>query len=530
MKRSESEKLRGDAPGSVEMIQDSPGQEAPTSSRRGGRPWLKRTLGVTTVLLLLLVSVVLGRTLLYRPRMLPVKPVEALPVDERRAAEHLARTLSIPTISSDTTGSAELAVFQQLHAALEEMFPLTHKVLRREVVADKSLLYILEGTEPSLKPILLLGHTDVVSIEQDTQADWKVPPFEGRIVDGTVWGRGARDFKLGVVASLEAVELLLERGYRPRRSVYLAFGHDEEIGGAQGAGRLSALLMSRGLQFEYVLDEGLMITTGVAPGVTAPVAMVGVAEKGNLTLELVVKSEGGHSSLPPRDTAIGVLSQALARVEARQMPLHLEEPINQLLDVLGPEMDFATRVVFANRWLFGKLLEQRLSRKPVTDALLHTTTAITLVEGGIKRTVLPRRARALINFRILPGDSVASVVEHVHKVVDDPRVEINTLEVSRFEPSPVSSTETAGYRTLDRTIREVFPSVLVAPSLFMARADARYYQDLSRAVYRFSPQRMSREEMSQLHGTNERIPVSELAEAVRFYAQLIRNSDALDTP
>jgi carboxypeptidase PM20D1 len=528
MKRSESEKLRGDAPGSVEMIQDSPGQEEPTGPRRGRRPWFKRTLGVVTVLLLLLVSVVLGRTLLYRPQVLPVKPVEDLPVDERRAAEHLARAISIPTISSDTMGSAELAVFQRLHVALEEMFPLTHKTLRREVVADGSLLYIFEGTDTSLKPILLMGHTDVVNVEESTLGNWKVPPFEGRIVDGTVWGRGARDFKLGVVASLEAVELLLERGYRPRRSVYLAFGHDEESRGTHGAGRLSALLKSRGLQFEYILDEGLMVTTGLAPGLTAPVALVGVAEKGNLNLELVVESEGGHSSLPPLDTAIGVLSRALARVEEQQLPLHRDGPISQLLDVLGPEMDFATRVVFANRWLFGKLLEQQLARKPATNALLHTTTAITLVEGGISRTVLPRRAQALINFRILPGDSVASVVEHVRKVVDDPRVQIRPLDIALFEPSPVSSTETAGYRALDRTIREVYPSARVAPSLFMAQTDTRYYQGLSSAIYRFSPQRLSPAEMNQLHGTNERVPVSDVAEAVRFYAQLIRNSDAME--
>jgi carboxypeptidase PM20D1 len=489
-------------------------------------PPLKRTLSTAAALVLLLAAVVLVRAATYRSTHSPPAPVAPLPLDEAKVAGHLARAITIQTVSSEEKGPAPAEVFAQLHAALAEMFPRAHQALRREVVAEKSLLYTFEGTDPALKPILLLGHLDVVGIEAGTEGDWQQPPFAGTVVDGQVWGRGARDFKLGVVASLQAIEILLEQGFRPRRTVHLAFGHDEELGGHRGAGELAKLLQSRGLRMELVLDEGMTLTTGMAPGIDRPVALIGVAEKGCVNVELVAKAEGGHSSMPPSQTAIGILSRAITRLEERQMPRDLDGPISPLLDALGREMGFGNRIIFANRWLFGPLVERRLSARPASDALLHTTTAVTIFDAGVKRSALPKQARAIANFRILPGDSVASVVDHVREVVDDPRIALTPLEESRVEPSPVSDITTPGYRLVEQSIREVFPSAVVAPSLFMGRTDSRYYMGLSDAVYRFSPQRVAPGEASQFHGTNERIPLSNLAESVRFYAQLIRNASA----
>lgn len=492
------------------------------------RSYLKRALAAAAAALLLLAATVLVRAATFRAVHAAPGPVERLEVDEGRVADHLARAIRVQTVSSEETGPASAESFAQLHAALAEMYPRAHQALRREVVAERSLLYTLEGSDPALEPLLLLGHLDVVGVETGTEGQWKYPPFSGTVAEGAVWGRGSRDDKLGAVSMLEAVELLLEQGFKPRRTVYLAFGHDEELGGSRGAGQLGQLLKSRGIRPLLVLDEGMTITTGLAPGIDAPVALIGVGEKGCVNVELVARAEGGHSSMPPPQTAIGILSRAVSRLEDHPMPRHLDGPIRQLLDALGPQMGFLNRAVFANRWLFGPLVERRLAAKPTSDALLHTTTAATIFEAGVKRSALPQQARAIVNFRILPGDSVASVLQHVRDVVDDPRISLTALPESQVEPTPISDTSAAGYRLIERSIREVVPSAVVAPSLFMGRTDSRYYMELSPHVYRFSPQRLLPGETSQFHGPNEHLPAASLVEGVRFYAQLIRHSSSTE--
>jgi len=489
---------------------------------------LKRTLTLAAALVLLPAAVVLARAAAYRPeRNVPARAAD-LAVDEAKVADHLARAIRIQTISSEATGPAPVEAFTALHAALAEMFPRAHQALRREVVAERSLLYTLEGSDPALEPVLLLAHLDVVGVEAGTEGQWKHPPFAGTVADGSVWGRGSRDDKLGAVSILQAVELLLEQGFKARRTVHLAFGHDEELGGHRGAGELAKLLKSRGVRPLLVLDEGMTLTQGMAPGIDAPVALIGVAEKGCVNVELVARAEGGHSSIPPPRTAIGALSRAIARLEDHPMPRHLDGPIRPLLDALGPEMGFGNRVVFANRWLFGPLVERRLSAKPTSDALLHTTNAATIFEAGVKRSALPQQARAIVNFRILPGDSVASVLQHVREVVDDPGISLTALQESQVEPTPLSDTSATGYRLIERSLREVIPGVVVAPSLFMGRSDSRYYMELSPHVYRFSPQRLLPGETSQFHGPGEHISLASLAEGVRFFAQLIRHSSSTE--
>jgi carboxypeptidase PM20D1 len=440
------------------------------------------------------------------------------------AAERLAGALRLATISHEDPESFDGEIFRQFHTYLEETFLNVHSTLTWETVNEYSLLYRWAGTDPSLAPMGILAHIDVVPVEPGTEDNWTHGAYEGRIEDGFVWGRGALDMKDILMGSLEAVEMLLEEGLQPRRTVYLAFGHDEEVGGQNGAVAIAALMQSRGVQLDHVIDEGGAIADGMVPGIPGSVAMVGVAEKGSMSLELLVKTDGGHSSMPPTQTAIGILSAGIQRLEQHQMPLAIAGATEAMFDYLGPEMPFGQRIFVANRWLFGGLLKRMFAASAEGAAMLRTTTAPTIFQAGVKANVLPSTARAVVNFRILSGDSTAHVIEHVRRTLDDPRILVQPVEGFASEPSPVSDVNSESFRTLNRTIREVFPGTIVAPYLVVAGTDSRHYAGIAQNVLRFGGTRMGPDDMNRIHGTDERVGVEAYADLVRFFVQYIRNS------
>jgi carboxypeptidase PM20D1 len=303
--------------------------------------------------------------------------------------------------------------------------------------------------------------------------------------------------------------------------VYLAYGHDEEVGGTGGAREIARLLESRGVQLEMVLDEGGVIGEGVLPGVTAPVALVGIAEKGFVTLELSARVSGGHSSLPPRQGAVGIVSAAVVKLDGNPMPARLEGPTEELFNRIGPRFPLAQRAVFANLWLTRALVTRQLENRPNTNAMVRTTIAPTIFQAGTKDNVLPSYARAIINFRILPGDSIASVVEHVRRVIDDDRVEVKPAGRFSAEPSAVSSSVSSAFRALELSIRSIAPDVIVAPYLVVVVTDARHYSNLSRNIFRFLPLRLGSQDIVRMHGINERIGIKEYEAAVRTYRQIV---------
>ncbi|MFH1539795.1 MAG: M20 family peptidase [bacterium] len=470
-----------------------------------------------------LIVVMAARTVAFSSKQMKVEPIGRDEVDAGAASGRLAGAIRFRTISYQDPEKMEVEEFLGLHKYLEDNFPGVHRELKKEIVADYSLLYTWEGRETGLKPILLMSHIDVVPVEQGTEGDWEYPPFEGRVADGFVWGRGTMDVKSGVTGLLEAVEKLLGEGFRPRRTVYLAFGHDEEVGGGEGARAVASLLKSRGVRLEYVIDEGGAVIEGAFPGIKAPIAFVGIAEKGYLSLELVVEGEGGHASTPPLNTAIGVLGRALHRLERRQFPARLNG-VEQTFRHLGPEMPPVLKVLAANRRLFSPLIKKLLSRKRETNAAIRTTIAPTMLEGSRKENVLPAKAKAVVNFRILQGDTIDGVVAHVRRAIGDPRVKINVLKRTMDEPSPVSDVESESFQMLQRIIQGVFPGVIVAPSTVLGATDARHYAPVSDSVYRFIPERAGPDDLNRVHGTNERISVENHAEIVTFFMQVIRNS------
>lgn len=481
------------------------------------------------LLIILLAVVGLAAVLLLNTLRLPNHQLAAVPaapavaVAPDSALAHLAGALRIPTVSRTRYADTDTVPFDQFQAYLQRTFPLVRQRLKRQQINHYGLLYEWPGTAPALKPLLLLAHQDVVPVLPGTAGQWARPPFAGQQAGGYLYGRGALDDKLNVIGQLEAVEALLRTGFQPRRTVLLAFGHDEETQGRRGAGAIAAVLQKQHPQLELVLDEGGLIKADGVAGLTQPVALVGVSEKGYLSLELSATGAGGHSSMPPALTSVGRVAAAVARLEAAPFPARLDGGVSGLLAYLAPAVPFGKRLVFANQWLFGALIKQSLAATPSGNAALRTTTAPTIIRGGDKDNVLPIGATATVNFRLLPGDSVAAVIGQVRKIIDDPQIHLKTVGEGRAA-SPVSGTDNAAFATLHRTIKSVFPQALVAPYVVVGATDARAYASLCpQATYRFMPVLMDQAAIESLHGTNERLRPAAYQALIRFYAALIRN-------
>lgn len=441
-------------------------------------------------------------------------------IDKNAAAARLAGAVRIQTISWDDKPDASGDAFLELHDYLEKTFPNAHRVMKREKVGKFSLLYTWEGSDKSLKPAMLMGHQDVVPIAPGTEQNWQHPPFSGDIADGFIWGRGAWDDKSSLVSYLEAVEMLAASGAQPKRTLMIASGHDEEVGGLRGAREIAALLDSRGVKLEFVIDEGMIVTTGVVPTITKPVALIGLAEKGYVTLSVTAEGAPGHSSMPSKDSVIGAVASGLEKLQANPMPARLDGVARQSFEQLAPEMAPMNRFVLSNLWLTKPLATSVLAQSGGANALIRTTTALTVFNAGSKENVLPGKAEALVNFRIAPGDSIASILDHARYVVGNPLLKVAVYGHSR-EASPVSPSDSAAYRLIEKTMRETLPDAVIAPGLVIAGTDSRNMAPLTQNIYRFIPVRAGPGDLARFHGTNERIGVDNYAELIAFFHRLI---------
>lgn len=479
---------------------------------------------------LLVLGLLVFRALSLDSRQLDGVARVAVPVDSAGAIERLAGSIRIPTISFEDTQAIDSTAFRALHDYLAASFPRTHATLERETVAGLSLLFTWTGSEADLEPVVLMGHLDVVPVIPGTETQWTHPAFGGVVAGGYVWGRGTLDDKVSVLAILEAVEALVSEGFRPGRTVYLAFGHDEEVGGNEGAAAIARTLEARGAEpYAMVVDEGGAITRGQVPGIEGAVALVGTAEKGYVNTELVVEGAGGHSSTPPEHTNIGILAAAIGRLEASPFPAGLDGPGMAMFDYLAPEMSLALQVPLANRWLFGPLLKAVLLADPGSAAMIRTTTAVTLVDGGVKANVLPAHARAVVNHRIRPGETMNTVLERVRDVVDDERVQVRILGSDARDPSTVSDADGPAFAMVARTVQEVLADekVVVAPYLVVGGTDAKHFSGRSPAVFRFLPVPFEADGLARMHGIDERVSVAGYLDAVRFFRRLLENTDRL---
>lgn len=477
---------------------------------------------ILLVLVLFLLAYMLLRTLLVLRSQAPAAAEEIIEIDTSRAAKHLAAALQIETVSQTPPAPAPEREFKQLHRLFEKNYPHLHASLHRQVIGSGGLLYAWIGTQPDLPAVLLMGHLDVVPADPATLDQWTHPPFSGTVTEEAVWGRGALDCKGQVVAILEAVETLLTLGFSPERTVYLAFGQDEEVGGQQGAQQIAALLQEKGVELYAVLDEGGSVMVDLVPGTEGPIALVGNAEKGHLCLQLTAESKPGHSATPPEETAIGLLARAITRVQPDIMPVRTAA-FEEMYADLGSRVNFGMQFLVSNLWLLKGLLSKRLASIPQAAAIVRTTVAPTLINAGVKENILPAQASAVINLRLLPGDSLQSVVERVTRAVNDPRVKISALEDSGWEASPVSDTDTEIYASLGEIIRQVYPEAAVAPFLVLGATDSRYFCALCPQVFRFSPIAMRPEDVGTVHGIDEHITLEMLNKMIVFYTTLLKN-------
>jgi carboxypeptidase PM20D1 len=482
---------------------------------------MRKIISLVLAAFCIIAGIVLARVAGFASRQIQAPPAEKFNIDRNAIASRLSEAIQFKTVSYQESSESGAAEFARFHVFLASSFPAVHARLTKELVGAHSLLYTWKGRDEKLKPILLMGHIDVVPADSATEKSWSYPSFSGRIADSYIWGRGAMDDKVSVLGILEAAEYLLKNGFQPQRTIYFAFGHDEEIGGENGAAKIAELLRSRRIELDYVLDEGGNIVEGIIPDVIAPVALIGIAEKGYLSLELKIETPGGHASIPPAHTAIGTLSSAIDKLERSPFPSRLSQPVRQMFDFLGPEMPWPKRIALANLWLFDPFIRNQMAKSALTNAAIRTTQAVTVVNAGIKENVLPSNARAIVNVRILPGDTIAQVIDRIRQVIGNAEIKIAPLAI-QSEPSPVSDTESDAFKLLHRTIRQVAPGVLVAPSLLVATTDSRHYAKLTRNIFRFLPITLGPDDARRFHGINERISLDDYERCVRFYAQLMQ--------
>jgi len=380
--------------------------------------WL--ILGIIIIALLVVLVV---RTLNFPVRNEEVEPIDLPEVDGESVAQRIGLAVQYRTISNRDPSLVDSQPFEGLHELLRTLYPQVHEQLTCEVINHHALLYTWQGTNPDLDAICFAAHQDVVPADESETSGWLHPPFAGELADGYVWGRGTLDCKGTLIGIMEAVNNLLKSGYQPERTIYLAFGDDEEVSGLHGAQAIVETLQARGVQLAFMLDEGGAVTRGTLYGIDRPVGQVGISEKGYLSLRLKAKVSGGHSATPPARTAIGSIGLAIAALEANPFPQRLDV-IQFMMSFVGEALPFFERMRYANTWLFGAGLKRKLAAHPVTNALTRTTTAPTIIKGGSAENVLPAEAEALINFRILPGDTVVDVYQSVNEMIGDEVIEV----------------------------------------------------------------------------------------------------------
>ncbi len=485
---------------------------------------MKSLLKFLFLMLLLLISIFILNALLFTPEEKNIPQVTQIKINTDKVKNRLAEALKFKTISNQNQNNFSGEAFLAMQAYLEKTYPLVFAKLKVERVNQYSLLLTWQGQNSTLKPILFLAHQDVVPVPQENITKWTHPAFAGVIDETFIWGRGALDDKSSLLGILEAVNFLLEEGVSPQRTFYLAFGHDEEVGGEQGAAKIASLLQSRGVSLEFVLDEGGVIADGVIPSVKPLVAMVGIAEKGYVSLELSVTSEGGHSSMPPKHTAIGILSQAIVNLEASPFPTNTQYT-DKLFDTIGRYMPFTNKLIFANSWLMKPLITHKLAQNKLTNSMIRTTTAATVFHGGVKDNVLPVSAKAIVNFRILPGETVESVKEYVIKTIDNKNISVTGKGKN---PSKTSPTDVGSFELLTKTIHQANgrgDELVVTPYLVMAGTDSRHFEKLTNNIYRFLFNYTKPDDIKRLHNVDERISIDNYTKVIQFYYLLIKNAN-----
>ena len=481
---------------------------------------IKKALRWLTLASALMIVFLLINAYRVTPWPTMVAPISLVPLPDS-AIRHMSEAIQIPTVTVSDSAALDTAAFRQFDQFLHRAYPLVHQRLPRTAVRQFSYVYEWKGRQPGLPPIILMAHYDVVPVEAEAAHQWTRPPFSGAITDSCIWGRGAIDDKNAVIAILETAETLLRDGFMPQRTIYFCFGHDEEIRGPSAAAVVE-YFKQRNIRPEMVLDEGGAISEKKTEELGRPLAVIGIAEKGHVSFELSVQKEGGHSSLPAKETAIDILNTALYRLKTNPTPARLTPPVYQFLDRISSSSgNIGHRLAAGNLWLFGGAVANILSDQPEGYAMTHTTIVPTVIDAGVKDNIIPSTARAILNCRILPGETIKSTEYLIRSTVHDDRVHIKIASQFSSEPSSITSTGSPAFGRLTDAVSRTVTAVLPAPYLDIGGTDSRWYRQISDGVVNFFPIT----DAKGAHGVDERLPILDLQRGIHMMRILITESD-----
>lgn len=467
-------------------------------------------------IVLVFVAIIAVRTASFKPKAQPALTGEEYAFDKDAAVDALAQLVRCKTISYNDHALEDDGEFEKLISLLPSLYPRVFDVCSVNQLPDRALLLRWPGKHHG-DPAVLMAHYDVVPVNEE---NWEKPPFAGILEDGILWGRGTLDTKVTFNGIFSAANYLIGKGFQPEHDIYFAFSGGEEVNG-KGAPNIVQYFIDHHIQPAIVLDEGGAVVENVFPGVNAPCGMIGIAEKGMMNVQYRTVSAGGHASAPKPHTPVGVLAAACKKVEDHPFKAHTAGPAALMFDTLGRHSTLLYRIIFANMWCFGWVIDLlgRLSGGEM-NALVRTTVAFTQMEGSSARNVIPPEAKMVANMRLNPHDSVASALGYLKDVVKDPNVEITVLE--SFEPSPISEIDCPAWDKVASAVANTWPGCIVSPYLMVQCSDSRHYGKLSNHVYRFSAMDMTAAERASIHGNNEKIRVETIGKAVEFYIRLMK--------
>lgn len=509
---------------------------------------MKKIIFIIAGIAILLLVIVLIKTLTY-----PFKKATANTsggwkmTKDDSAIQRLSGGLKIPSVSSGELGEFNYSPFDTIKEYIKASYPLVYQNTEFVEVNTYGLVFRLKGSNPSLNPILFLSHTDVVPPGEaeikdknenvfrpedkplpavsEVSEEWDFGPFSGAVAHGRIYGRGSIDMKGMLFALLESMNNLIKTKHTPQRDIYLAFGFDEEVGGQQGAVKIAKYFKSKNIEFDAVYDEGgLILEKGSVNGINADIAVIGCAEKGFLSVKIKVKGLGGHSSMPPTESAIGKAAVIMQRLEHDQMKPVVTPLINQFFTNVGGSMSFINRMAIANQWLLKPVLLSQLTKNNSTNALVRTTTALTMMKGSDAPNVLSPEVEFVVNFRLLPGNTVTDVKQHIAEATKGFDVEIEEIDTVK-EASAVSPTHTKAFRLIEAAIKEIHPSAVATPYLTVGATDAYKYQIVSRNIYRFMPIKINNAEKQSIHSTNEYLSIENYIKMIHYFEYIMRNYD-----
>ena len=477
---------------------------------------------IGALILMALIALVLTlviRAVHFVPRKEEREKVAPIFVNNEKAVSDLAEMIKCKTISDNDKSKEDESEFEKFVALLPTLFPLVFEKCTFEQPSDRSILIKWEGKEHDA-PTVLMSHYDVVSVVEE---DWEKPPFEGVQENGVLWGRGTLDTKGTLNGVLQAAEALIGEGFVPQNDIYFAFAGDEEVNG-HGAIAIVDLFESREITPGLVLDEGGAVVENVFPGVTAPCALIGIAEKGLVNIEYTIKGGGGHASSPAAHTPVGKLAAACVKVENTPFEFGISKPALALFDTVGRHSTFVYRLIFANLWLFKPVLNMITKKSGgELNALVRTSTAFTQMEGSKGMNVIPPFARMVSNHRIKEGETPETVAQRIREIIDDPDINVSIVD-GAMAPSVISDTNCEAWERVKCVVGDTWQEAIVSPYLMLACSDSRHWGRISDKVYRFSAMALSKEERGTIHGNNERSPYSTIIKTVEFYIRLMKKS------